>query len=214
MKRCLPVLFVAIAGTARPASASAPLPTVTVAAAKDTGTMHYAERVTIADATGTPLVLTLPDDAIEKGKELLPLFSSRILRAGSNRFVIIGWSSTGAGMQTMHAWTFRTASGQAPAIIDRLALTTDRASAGLVIDARSDAVRIGIPWTFDGSLHDADEWKLKVGGQTKKLADVRALEFTSESGTLDTYRAPFAGSAFVDTRVAWFRADASGFRRP
>ncbi len=176
------------------------------------GTMHFAKRVTLRGPSSTALSIVTRDDALEKDCELVPLFDREIaLPARPLAVVLLGWSSTGSGMETVHAWIVRAGRG-APEIVAKLAWTTDRSSAGFFMDL-SQSVRLGLPWTFDGPMHDPSEWRLDTGARRLALDDVKKLPFEPTTTPLSAYRPPFGIAAWhVGTSVAWLVPTPQGFR--
>lgn len=175
------------------------------------GTMHFAERVTFRGTSGPALVVSTHDD--EKGGDLVPLFGREMALPGDpSAVLLLGWSSTGSGMETVHAWIVRAASHRAPVIVAKLAWTTDRASAGFIVDL-SQGVRVGVPWTFDGPMHDASEWALEIGTRPLALVDVKGLTFQPTTANYDSYCPPFGAPAWpAATRVFWIVATPFGFQ--
>jgi hypothetical protein len=178
------------------------------------GTMHFANRVTMRGPSGPASVFEMADDALEKGAPLLPLFGRAIeLPSDPSTAMLLGWSSVGAGMETVHAWIVRVRPGGAPAIVDELAWATDRVSAGLVVDLSRSGVRVGVPWTFDGAMHDPEDWALDAGAQHLSRDDVMKLPFQPTRTAFDAYRPPFGPAPWpAGTRVAWISATPRGFR--
>lgn len=166
-----------------------------------TGSTHLAASLAITTARGT-LRLEAPDP--EDG-EALPLVA-HIYKTGVDRWVLLGWSSFGSGMQSEHAWLVD-GSGE-PRIADRLEWRTDRSHAGIVID-RDPKLRIGIPLPApDEALHDDEGWALVHGTQTRTLAEVTKLpSAATDMLAVRTYTPPFDRSASGrgwSGRVVWF----------
>lgn len=183
-----------------------------------TGTTHLATELVISTSRGT---LTLKDPG-EDSDEVLPLIE-RIYKAGNERWVVLGWSSYGEGMQTEHAWLIGGRSR--PRILDKLAWTTDRHHAGLAIDL-GDKLRIGIPLPIrsqsdsdedDHALHNEGDWQLVHGGRAFTLAQVEKLR-ASEHHVMSVraYTPPTEASATQrdwSGRFVWFAADTKRFAR-
>jgi len=119
----------------------------------ETGTYHFANHATIALGAAK---LDRESD-IEKGV-LVPLFE-KAFEAGPNRWILLGWSSTGGGMQTQSAWIVKKA-GRTLQVTDELAWTTDRAHPGLALEGSGVKLRVGIqkPPASDDDAHEAGEW--------------------------------------------------------
>ncbi|HEY4175314.1 MAG TPA: hypothetical protein VGM90_00710 [Kofleriaceae bacterium] len=168
---------------------------------EDTGTTHVA----------THLEITAPHgklDLASKGDEdqdPLPLIE-RILPAGDQRWVLLGWTSPGEGMQTEHAWLVD--GTKTLQIVDKLAWTTDRAHAGIAVDPTRSPPEIGIPLPRlgkdpdDDGLHNATAWELGYGSKHLTLAAVKKLPATTvKLATLPAYYTPPAQD--VPTKGAW-----------
>ena len=161
-----------------------------------TGTTHVADELVFTTAKGT---LQLKHD--EESGIVLPLVE-QIHRAGKDRWVVLGWSSYGEGMQTQHAWLV--AGGAKPRIVDKLEWTTDRRHGGLVIDPGDKLLRVGIPLPERASTTDDDEdalhneldWQLVHGKRTRTLAQVAKLPAQkSHLMAVRAYTPPFHASA-------------------
>jgi hypothetical protein len=144
----------------------------------------------------------------------------RILPAGTNRWVALGWSSFGEGMQTVHAWLLEE-DRAGPKLLDTLAWTTDRSHAGIALDVSANAsanrVRIGIPLpdtTAPGGetpMHQPGVWLLKHGAQELDLDEVAHLPFseTHVMALRDYYDPPFQyepSRRHWSGRFVWFSA--------
>jgi len=161
----------------------------------ETGTYHFANHATIALGAAK---LDRESD-IEKGV-LVPLFE-KAFEAGPNRWILLGWSSTGGGMQTQSAWIVKKA-GRTLQVTDELAWTTDRAHPGLALEGSGVKLRVGIqkPPASDDDAHEAGEWSLETTGKKRTLDDVRKLRFVAASPPL--YAPPFDETTCPCT-VAW-----------
>jgi hypothetical protein len=151
-----------------------------------TGQHHSASEIVITAPGGVlRLVQPQPDESgegVDPGD--YPLIE-RILGAGPGRWVMLGWSSFGEGLQTEHAWLIEDWRG--PRVVDSLGWTTDRGHAGFAVEAVADQVRIGIPLPqppaprgpdddHDGSsLHSPGSWLLAHGKQQLDLDEVEKL---------------------------------------
>jgi hypothetical protein len=188
-----------------------------------TGSMHVAEDIAITTARGT-LALASPEDPDSDDAETLPLIE-QIYNAGPNRWVLLGWSSYGSGMQSEHAWLVDGAAS--PRIVDKLQWTTDRAHAGLAIDTGTK-LRIGIPLpvisttrdddgTEEHSLHAESDWQLSHGARTWTLGKVAKLPASSTHVmAVRAYTPPFQASASElgwSGRFVWFTAEKRFVRR-
>lgn len=147
-----------------------------------TGTTHVAEELAITTAGGTlryapPAPQTTNQDHDEAPPEY-PLME-KILAVAPKRWVLLGWSSLGEGMQTEHAWLIEDRHG--PHLLDSLAWTTDRSHAGIAVESSGNQVYLGIPLpqplNEDGEpgLHNEGDWELVHDKQRLSLLDVRRL---------------------------------------
>lgn len=172
--------------------------------AEPTGTMHYVEQLAIRIGSARPLVL-----GGEDGFAPIPGPSFRL---GGHRYLLLCWSSTGAGLQTLHALSLGVRDGGV-VLADELRVRTDRPSAGLVARAEKGAgLRIGLPEPPAGFVHSADEWALEAGqGGPIDLARIRGLAFEPvRRRAADVLYTPPAGRAPFPRRVAWISIDAGG----
>ena len=176
----------------------------------DTGTMHYAERLEVFSGRGRPLVFVTD---VEKGV-LAPLVERQVPVA-PRHFLLLGWSSWGGGMETVQALLVRADPGGV-VLRDRLELTTDRASAGVLLRTDGGRVRIGIPRPAE-RVHAPEDWELSVAGRMLDLAGIRSLRYAARTGA-DAAAAPYCPPLGVEPpgaqgAIAWFLADESGFRQ-
>jgi len=171
--------------------------------------MHYAERVEIGCGQRRPLVLETDAEA----GVLAPMID-RQMPTGSQRAMLVGWSSQGAGMQTIHALLVK-AGAERVVLEDQLRLTTDRTSAGVVLLTTAKAVRIGI-FEPGREVHNPDDWELSFGKVNLDLRATRMLQYTPSAGTDASsvlYRPPLhVGMVGVMKPIAWILVDESGFR--
>jgi hypothetical protein len=166
-----------------------------------TGTWHYAEKLTIAIGGAKPLVL--------EGAST-PLPGSQF-RLGGDRFLLLGWSSTGAGMQSLHALVVGVRNG-AVVVDQQLELLTDRVSAGLLVRSEKNRVRIGVPEPPRDFVHHPDDWLLRVRDEELDLDAVRALRYESvEARETDQLYAPPRGGKAMPGRVAWIEVTKEEF---
>lgn len=176
----------------------------------ETGTMHYAERAEIASGRGRPLVLVTD---VEKGV-MAPLVERQV-RVGPRHALLLGWSSWGGGMATIQALLVRADPGGV-VLQDRLEITTDRASAGVLVRAEGGRIRIGIPRPAE-QAHHGDEWELTFAGRRLDLAGIRSLRCAARSAAdaaAISYCPPLGGEApDAGGKVIWFRVGESGFRQ-
>lgn len=176
---------------------------VTVRWATGTGQYHCARQLMITTPGGvlrleSPYLHGIPEEDAPDGSRaqgdggMYPLYPllERVLVAGLHRWVILGWSSFGEGLQTEHAWLIEDRPG--PMLVDALTWTTDRSHGGLAIERSKTPleVRIGIPLPdeprpseperTEGSdgpppLHLPGDWELVHGKQRWDLSELRRL---------------------------------------
>jgi hypothetical protein len=160
----------------------------------DTSTWHTANHLTIAVAAAKI------ERATDDEHMILPLFA-KAFDAGANRWVLLGWSSTGSGMQTQTAWIVKKV-GNKLQIADELDWTTDRGHPGLAFEGEGAKLRVGIlkPPASDDDAHDAGEWSLETGGKLRRMDVVRKLKFVA--GTPALYAPPF-DDAKCPCKIAW-----------
>jgi len=186
-----------------------------------TGSTHVADALTITTPRGKLAFASAdPDDLETEGGETVPLIEE-IHNAGRDRWLLLGWSSYGEGMQTEHAWLVD--GSAAPRIVDKLEWTTDRRHAGLALDPGTK-LRIGIPVPKrtatrddESALHAEDDWRLAHGKQTWSLQQLWKLR-ASEAHllTVQAYTPPFKASASEQGwsgRFVWFSVEKRFVRR-
>ena len=195
MKIAILALLIAVRAAASDLTVTADLPE------EPTGTMHYALRVTVAVGDATPLVLEGPT---------LPIPGPHF-RLRDSRFLLLGWSSGGAGMQTMHALLISVRRG-AVVLDDEMTVTTDRSSAGLLVRAGPRSARIGLPQPPADYPFNPEEWFLNLGKQSLDLQHMRELKFaTVQSQKGDLFFNGFSPPAAMPKRVAWIDVTPKGF---
>jgi len=182
-----------------------------------TGTTHTASELSITSPSGT---LKFSGDDFGRDEtadplhlEPLPLVD-RALGAGPHRWVLLGWSSYGGGMQSEHAWLVEDAAS-GPRIVDQLMWTTDRMHGGVALDL-SPKLYLGFPLPDAESLHEADGWVLEHGARSLPLAQVKMLPSRETNlMTLPDFYDPPMGSEpstrHWSGRIVWFEANAKGF---
>jgi len=169
-----------------------------------TGTMHFAEIVVLRVGRARPLVLE---------GELAPI-PGPYVRLGDSRFLLLGWSSGGSGMQTLHALSLAVVGG-AVTLVAELTLQTDRLSSGLLLrTGEGDQTRLGVPEPPAGFVHDADGWALRTGpGDDERfdLDGIRGLSFEEVAGQPgDILYSPPFGVGPLPKRVAWVSVSPAG----
>lgn len=169
-----------------------------------TGTMHFAATVTLSIGTARPL--RVPGS--------LPPIPGPTFPLSDGRFVLLGWSSPGAGMQSMHALLVGVRAGTVT-LFDQLISFTDRPHAALLVRKEGGSVLIGVPEPPSTFLHDEEGWSLQYGlSRTHRLliGSVRRLPFEPVgSGGEDVFYAPPTNATPRTARVAWFHVTRTGF---
>jgi len=191
------------------AAAQAAKPALTIQATYpegDTGTMHFAETLTLSIGAARPL--RVPGS-------FLPI-PGPSFRLSDGRFLLLGWSSTGSGMQSMHALLVGDRAG-VMTLFDHLIYDTDRPHAALLVRAGPDgSVWIGVPEPSSDFLHNEDEWSLQYGLSHKRhllIGAIRKLSFeTVISRSDDVFYAPPTKATPRTARVAWVHVTKAGFR--
>ncbi len=177
------------------------------------GTIHGAECVTLRSREDGPATRLCGDPKSEDLEQtLVPYFYEQHAHpTDATIAVLIGWTSLGSGMQTSHAWSVRFEDGAAPKVIEKLAWVSTRSRAGFAIERTADALKVGIPWTFDEPVRD--DWELRVGARRLDLDAVKRLTFVISEAPLEAPLRPSLRASWpAGTRVAWFDVTAGGFR--
>jgi hypothetical protein len=176
----------------------------------EAGNMHYAERVEVSSGRGRPLVLVTD---VEKGV-LAPLVGRQV-PVGQRHALLLGWSSWGAGMETVQAILVRV-DPDGVVLQDRLELTTDRSSAGVLLRTDGGRVRIGVPRPAEPA-HHGEDWALSFAGRRLDLAGIRSLRYAPRTGA-DAAAACYCPPLDIEPPgaegpIAWFLAGEAGFRQ-
>ena len=163
-----------------------------------TGTMHYAERTSIRLGDMKPIVMTTDVGA----DRLAPILQAQ-LQLNDSRFLVLGWTSWGGGMQTNHAYLVGR-EGDTLRVVDRLEVRTGRGSAGLIVENGSDGTRIGM---FEPPVeaHESGEWWVSIGGRRLDMDQIRHLTYVESpaSGRATAFYDPPFFSGRARGRVAW-----------
>jgi hypothetical protein len=174
-----------------------------------TGTYHFADRLVIESDSGKLVVEDKPESDSQ-----VPLIE-KVIDAGRGRWLVLGWSSYGEGMQTEHAWLVVDGK-HGPRIADKLEWTSDRAHAGLALDAKR--LRIGIPLPARSEqLHNGSDWKLVIGKRARWLSDVRRMRSaaTHLADLPGRYTPPFNATPHEhgwSERFVWLEAAGDHFK--
>ena len=182
-----------------------------------TGTMHYAERVTLRRRGAKPLVLTrrtsLEGTSTPAFGDMVPIPGLQ-LALGDDAFLLLGWTSVGAGMQTSHAMRLVVRDGRL-VLAGHLQIQTDRPSAGLMVrPSRPGLVELGFPEPV-GFLHSQEDWYLVLGGERLELDDMRRMLYADYAPLPeDRFYSPPFQRPFARGRVAWITVKADRFELP
>ena len=172
---------------------------------ESTGTMHFAQSLAIRIGSAEPLKVQA---------EMLPI-PGPCYRLPEQRFLVLGWSSAGSGMESIHALVVGTRAG-AVVLDGQLDYTSDRPGTGLLVHPMGDdEIWLGIPEPAAGFVHQAEDWALAFGtGPQRNLSldDIRALTFEAVAESPgDTFYAPPTQAIPRPRRVAWMTITAGGF---
>lgn len=195
-----------------------PLEVEAWAPSEDTGTMHYAKRLTIRWGDAEPLVLGADDENAEDTDEMVPYPGPSFLLSG-NRALLVAWDSPGGGMEDMHALLVERR-GSKLEVTDHLVLQSDRPSSALLIRREGPRLRIGI-FRPERIVQDEDGWFLTSRAGSIHMPQLRRLRWVSREPAPSGRDGDFdyvyqSGDEKVERPkdVAWIEIGASGFRLP
>ena len=188
---------------------TAPVLKVETVRPNGTGTMHYADELRLSVGASAPLLLrTYPG-----GGKLIPVPGPQY-PVDDTHVLLLGWSSYGGGMQTLHALLLRV-ENDTVTLQRELMLTAARTASALIV--RRDGpnqIRLGIGEPAARMLSERD-WLLVFGPDSDQRLDItqiRKLTFATEAKReADTLYAPPSQNAQFPARVAWFSVSANGF---
>ena len=172
----------------------------------DTGTMHYVDELRLSAGAGAPLVLASHPD-----EDLLFPFPGPQYPIGDHAVLLLGWSSTGAGMGSLQALLFHIDGNQA-VLHRKLISRTDRWHTAWRVRRSGNAVWLGMS-EATGPLHSEGDWYLDLGDPQAQRLDLDAMRKLAyvdvEKGAADfLYSAPMPLPA--PTRVAWVVVEPDG----
>jgi hypothetical protein len=153
---------------------------VTVQWTGATGTTHYADRVVVRGRNGAERVWQTPEDAFALGRPLVPLIEEQ-RRLDDRHVLLLGWSSTGGGMQSYHAITLDSDTAQPSRTV---VWTGDRGSAARGV--RIAGTRLGFP------VPHSPESELRVDADRHDLDGLARLEEAVAPADAAWFAAPFA----------------------
>jgi hypothetical protein len=208
--RCLAVGMLIMAHATAMAGPAPVLKVDAVSSAGDTGTYHYVDELRLSVGGSAPLMLR----SDVKNDRLVPIPGPQY-PIGDEHVLLLGWSSYGGGMETIHALLLHVEDHRV--ILHReLLLTTARTDSVLLIRRDApDTVLLGIPEWSGGRLHEEDEWALVLGPAKAEHLDagqVRSLPFVAVTRrTTDLLYAPPFQAAPYPPRVTWLAVSTKGF---
>lgn len=187
---------------------AAPILKVETISPTGTGTTHYAVELRLSAGASTPLVLKT-----QPGGKLIPIPGPQY-RVDDTHVLLLGWSSYGGGMQTIHALLVHLENGRVT-LHRELTLTTPRTASALIVRRNGpNEIRLGISEPA-GRPPDENDWLLALGpdsDQQLNIAQFRKLAFAPErKREADALYAPPFQNARFPARVAWLSVNASGF---
>jgi len=174
----------------------------------NTGTTHVVDELRLSAGGSTPLILK-SEPARSK---LIPIPGPQY-PVDDTHVLLLGWSSFGGGMQTLHALLLHV-ENDAVTLQRELTLTMARNASALIV--RRDGpkeIRLGIGEPGSRLFNERD-WLLAFGpdsGQRLDIAQIRKLAFAAEAKReADALYAPPFQNASFPARVAWFSVSADG----
>ncbi len=157
--------------------------------AKDTGQVHEATQIALR--VGDAKLVRAQTETVQ-----LPLIE-KIIQLTPDRWLAIGWTSFGEGLERMVAWIVDR-KGTSVRIADELAWQSDRSHAGLAIEDDAGTLRVGIPAVAkDG--HALQDWQLRIGGN---VVDLAKLHYVKLATTL--FAPPVEDKRECDCSITWF----------
>jgi len=172
------------------------------------GTMHFVDELRLSVGSSAPLILKP-----EPGGKLIPVPGPQY-RIDDSHILLLGWSSYGGGMQTIHALLVQVDNGTVT-LQRELMLTAARTASALIVrrDGLSE-IRLGVGEPAGRLLSERD-WLLVFGpnsDQRLDMAQIRKLSFAAEAKReADTLYAPPFQNARFPARLTWLSVSASGF---
>lgn len=161
------------------------------------GTTHGAARVHLRGPGGDELSIATPDDALAMGRPLAPLLELQ-RDVDAKRVLLLGWSSTGGGMQTYHALLI---TKKPVRVVGELRWASARGAVGLAVSGS----RVGVPEPSSA------ESELSFDDRHWDRAALDELRYAPPAPDATFYAAPFrhdearsraARYAFIDLAAA------------
>ena len=187
---------------------TAPILKVETVSPAGTGTMHFVDELRLSVGASAPLVLKT-----QPGGKLIPLPGPQY-QIDDSHVLLLGWSSYGGGMQTIHALLMHLEDGNVT-LQRELMLTTARTASVLIVRRDGpDEIRLGVGEPAARLLSERD-WLLVIGPDSDQRLDIvqiRKLTFATEAKRdADALYAPPFQNARFPARIAWLSVNASGF---
>jgi hypothetical protein len=207
MIACVLALTLLGAETTQPAAAEPPRLRFDVKMPDEaTGTMHFAERVTITLPGIEPFVY----DA-----GLTPIFNDQVALSAT-RYLVLGWSSTEGTNQTLTLMLLERRRDHL-ALIDALTYTSSRGDSMVLVRPGSSGARIGItaPFPPPPDATYEDPWHVLYGKRslTRKAALRLRAEHVVAAASDHVYPLVTPTPRLPDQGMIWFEAGPTGFTR-
>jgi hypothetical protein len=173
------------------------------------GTMHFVNELRLSAGSSAPLILK----SEPAGGKLIPIPGPQY-RIDDSHVLLLGWSSYGGGMQTIHALLVQVDNGNVT-LQRELTLTAARTASALIVrrDGPND-IRLGVGEPAARMSNETD-WLLVFGpdsDQRLDMAQIRKLAFAAEAKReADILYAPPFQNARFPVRVAWLSVSARRF---
>jgi hypothetical protein len=147
------------------------------------GTTHCADRVTVRGRNGAELVWQTREDAFASGGALAPLIEQQ-RRLDDRHVMLLGWSSSGGGMQSYHAISVDADTAQPNRTV---VWTGDRGSAAGGVGIAG--TRLGFP------VSHSLESELRIDAERYDLDRMTSLDEAVAPADATWFAAPFAPDA-------------------
>jgi hypothetical protein len=171
----------------------------------DQGTTHFAEELTITAGSAKTLHISGDDVPVPGPSFRLP----------GSRYVLLGWSSVGGGLQSIHAYLLVVQDGKLKRLAS-LKYQTDRANSSILVRRMANgSVQLGLPEP-PTQIHEPFEWSLSTGADTTalRIGEIRRLTYEDAAPVKGDlfYSPPFeAAKGQGPSRVSWISIAPDGF---
>ena len=187
---------------------AAPMLKVESLAPTGTGTTHYAVEMRLSTGASEPLILRT-----QPGGKLIPVPGPQY-PIDDSHVLLLGWSSYGGGMQTLHALLVQV-DNSGVKLQRELTLTAARMASPLIVrrdEPNGLLLGVGEPGP---RLFNEGDWSLVLGPTKEDHLDIgriRKLAFVTEAKREadELYAPPFQNAGFP-ARVTWLSVSAGGF---